>query len=185
MKVKSESEVAQSCLTLSDPRDYSLPVELRGAYQAGLLQARVLEWGAIAFSKRHHTQYHIGFLLWYSRRVLDLHFTFRFVIWQEFILGKTVRFVSRFFIFIYFFLHIHICRKESGTTEQLNWTDPICLIPLVQMVILILPLLHWLHWFCYFVKDKLIVFMVVILGLCSIQLTCWVYSFTCTTLSWL
>ena len=46
MKVKSEREVAQSCLTLSDPMDCSLP----GSSVHGISQARVLEWGAIAFS---------------------------------------------------------------------------------------------------------------------------------------
>ena len=46
MKVKSESEVAQSCPTLSDPIDCSLP----GSSVHGIFQARVLEWGAIAFS---------------------------------------------------------------------------------------------------------------------------------------
>ena len=46
MKVKSESEVAQSCPTLIDPMDYSLP----GSSVHGIFQARVLEWGAIAFS---------------------------------------------------------------------------------------------------------------------------------------
>ena len=46
MKVKSESEVAQWCLTLSNPMDYSLP----GSSVHGIFQARVLEWGAIAFS---------------------------------------------------------------------------------------------------------------------------------------
>ena len=46
MKVKSESEVAQSCQTLLDPMDYSLP----GSSTHGIFQARVLEWGAIAFS---------------------------------------------------------------------------------------------------------------------------------------
>ena len=45
-KVKSESEVAQSRLTLSDPMDCSLP----GSSVRGIFQARVLEWGAIAFS---------------------------------------------------------------------------------------------------------------------------------------
>ena len=47
MKVKSESEVAQSCPTLCDPMDCSLP----GSSIHGIFQARVLEWGAIAFSK--------------------------------------------------------------------------------------------------------------------------------------
>ena len=46
MKVKSESEVTQSCLTLSDPMDCSPP----GSSVHGIFQARVLEWGAIAFS---------------------------------------------------------------------------------------------------------------------------------------
>ena len=54
MKVKSESEVSQvvylkvtqSCLTPSDPMDCSLP----GSSVHGIFQARVLEWGAIAFS---------------------------------------------------------------------------------------------------------------------------------------
>ena len=46
MKVKSESEVAQSCPTLRHPMDCSLP----GSAVHGIFQARVLEWGAIAFS---------------------------------------------------------------------------------------------------------------------------------------
>ena len=46
MKVKSEREVAQSCPTLSDPMDCTLP----GSSIHGIFQARVLEWGAIAFS---------------------------------------------------------------------------------------------------------------------------------------
>ena len=50
MKVKSESEVAQSCPTLSDPVDCSLP----GSSVHGIFQARVLEWVAIAFSVSFH-----------------------------------------------------------------------------------------------------------------------------------
>ena len=49
MKVKSESEVAQSCPTLSDPMVCSLP----GSSIHGIFQARVLEWVAIAFSKKY------------------------------------------------------------------------------------------------------------------------------------
>ena len=48
MKVKSESEVAQSCPTLSDPMDCSPS----GSSAHGIFQARVLEWGAIAFSRK-------------------------------------------------------------------------------------------------------------------------------------
>jgi len=50
MKVKSESEVAQLCPALSDPMDCSLP----GSSVHGIYQARVLEWGAIAFSKMEY-----------------------------------------------------------------------------------------------------------------------------------
>ena len=46
MKVKSESEVTQSYPTLSNPLDCSLP----GSFTHGIFQARVLEWGAVAFS---------------------------------------------------------------------------------------------------------------------------------------
>ena len=49
MKVKSESEVAQSCPIPSDPMDCSLP----GSSIHGIFQARVLEWGAIALAARH------------------------------------------------------------------------------------------------------------------------------------
>ena len=63
MKGKSESELAQSCLTLSDPMDCSLP----GSSIHGIFQARVLEWGAIKRSqtvvnykqvKRKHDKIH-------------------------------------------------------------------------------------------------------------------------------
>ena len=52
MKVKSESEATQSCPTLSDPMDCSLP----GSSIHGIFQARVLEWGAIAFSDNSNYQ---------------------------------------------------------------------------------------------------------------------------------
>ena len=63
MKVKSESEVAQSCPTLSEPMDCSLS----GFSMHGILQARVLEWGAIAvsdlFNSSHHLQLSMRALL--------------------------------------------------------------------------------------------------------------------------
>ena len=62
MKVKSESEVAQSCPTLSDPMDHSPP----GSSVHGIFQARVLEWGAIAFS---HVWGHFSSALAVSYRI--------------------------------------------------------------------------------------------------------------------
>ena len=50
MKVKSESEVTQPCPTLSELMDCSLP----GSAAHGIFQARVLEWGAIAYSRIGH-----------------------------------------------------------------------------------------------------------------------------------
>ena len=55
MRVKSEREVAQWCQTLRNPMDCSLP----GSSVHGILQARVLEWGAIAFSVSPHGEYQI------------------------------------------------------------------------------------------------------------------------------
>ena len=58
MKVKNESEVAQSCPTLSGPMDCSPP----GSSTHGIFQARVLEWGAIAFSGEVHYQPHFALI---------------------------------------------------------------------------------------------------------------------------
>ena len=55
VKVKSESEVAQSCPTLSDPMDCSPP----GSSIPGIFQAGVLEWGAIAFPSRVESVWHL------------------------------------------------------------------------------------------------------------------------------
>ena len=63
MKVKSESEVAQSFPTLSDPMDYSLP----GSSVHRIFQARVLEWGAIAFSTLTVLNY--KYMAWASHKV--------------------------------------------------------------------------------------------------------------------
>ena len=62
MKVKSESEVTQSCPTLSDPMDYSLP----GSSVRGIFQARGLEWGAVAFSAWAPLFTRPKYLLWAS-----------------------------------------------------------------------------------------------------------------------
>ena len=60
MKVKSESEIAQSCPTPSDPMDCSLP----GSSVRGIFQARVLEWGAIAFCRLRYSFYLLLLFVW-------------------------------------------------------------------------------------------------------------------------
>ena len=70
MKVKSESEVAQSCQTLSDPMDCSLP----GSSIHGIFQARVLEWGVMypyCQLNKVQTPWHSG----HFRRQVDLNVT--------------------------------------------------------------------------------------------------------------
>ena len=67
MKVKSESEVAQSCPTLSDPMDCSLP----GSSIHGIFQARVLELGAIAFSDT---------LIIYTLKMMNICYTLTLVL---------------------------------------------------------------------------------------------------------
>ena len=61
--MESESEVAQSCLTLSDPMDCSPP----GSSIHGIFRATVLEWDAIAFSLRS-----VEFIQWITREVLKI-----------------------------------------------------------------------------------------------------------------
>ena len=61
MKVKSENELTQSCLTLSDLMDCSLP----GSSVHGIFQARVLEWSAIAFFDIYALVYDIYLSLTY------------------------------------------------------------------------------------------------------------------------
>ena len=77
MKVKSESEIAQSCLTLLNPMDYSLP----GSSIRGVFQARVWDWGAIAFSDKESwvpKWWKIdAFELWCWRRLLRVPWTSR------------------------------------------------------------------------------------------------------------
>ena len=89
VKVKSESEVTQSCLTLNNPMDCSPP----GSSVRGIFQARVLEWGAIAFSKGSSIPLFItykcvlmkqaehrrtdAFILWGWRRLLRVPWTER------------------------------------------------------------------------------------------------------------
>ena len=63
IKVKRESEVTQSCPTLSDPMECSLP----GSSIHGIFQTRVLEWGAIAFSELLMLEYRF----WESRNILS------------------------------------------------------------------------------------------------------------------
>ena len=71
MKVKSESEVAQSCPTPSNPMDCSLP----GSSIHGILQARVLEWDAIAFSELNTT---LSQLLVFNNGVLVFYVSFKY-----------------------------------------------------------------------------------------------------------
>ena len=66
MKVKSESEVAQSCLTFSDPMDCSPP----GPSVHGVFQARVLEWGAIAFSTAQTMRSHLKLWLRHANALM-------------------------------------------------------------------------------------------------------------------
>ena len=82
LKVESESEVAQSCPTLSEPMDCSLP----GSSIHGIFQARVLKWGAIARLSKISLKnciwqmiFYIDFFFWYQTFFLILELNFSFV----------------------------------------------------------------------------------------------------------
>ena len=82
MRVKSESELAQSCPTLSDPMNCTLP----GSSVHGIFQARVLKWGAIAFSKMHgeggKNQGHIFSPVSQSKLSIDYETSLSVLIWE-------------------------------------------------------------------------------------------------------
>ena len=86
MKVKSESEVAQSCLTLCDPMDCSPP----GSSIHGIFKAKVLEWGAIAYMP-FHKQIDI-----HPSRLSQESFSLRSLFWtvQSFILLYSINFIA-------------------------------------------------------------------------------------------
>ena len=90
MKVKRESEVTQSCPTLSDPMDCSLP----GSSVPGIFQARVLEWVAIAFSEEG------------TRKVKET--------WSEGI--KAPAMVSIMFHIMYLLLHLYLPLMHHPST---------------------------------------------------------------------
>ena len=71
VKVKSQSEVAQSCPTPSDPVDCSPP----GSSVHGIFQARVLEWGAIAFPKLYIHTYIIFEIIFHCRLLQDIEYS--------------------------------------------------------------------------------------------------------------
>ena len=85
MKVKSESEIAQSCLTLHDPTDCSLP----GSSVHGIFQARVLEWGAIAFSSD-----------WLHRGLLHSFWQWEILVWNLVFISPGGLFCLRYDIFM-------------------------------------------------------------------------------------
>ena len=107
MKVKSESEDAQSYPTLSDPMDCSLP----GSSIHGIFQARVLEWVAIAFSTSSLTrdQTQVSAL-----GVQSL---------SHWLPGKSFSYTNSFFFFIYQFLKEHfLCyNTKFSTVVTLIW----------------------------------------------------------------
>ena len=85
MKVKSESEVAESCLTLSHPMDCGPP----GSSIHGIFQARVLEWGATAFSALYthtHTHTHTHTYIYiYKTLPSSCHLYIYFGVWSHFL----------------------------------------------------------------------------------------------------
>ena len=107
MKVKSESEVAQSCPTLRDPMDCSLP----GSSIHGIFQARVVEWGAIAFSVSNANNHWQIFSLLFS--LVSPIFTIFLCIIQSTLPDLTypynaITFLDSCLLLIHFDYHIHM-----------------------------------------------------------------------------
>ena len=87
MKGKSEREVAQSCRTLCHPMVCSLP----GSSVHGIFQARVLEWGAIAFSISASSSWHIAPCNFLKCRVIEAFFVIIFSVSPQFLTKEHLR----------------------------------------------------------------------------------------------
>ena len=111
MKVKSESEVAQSCLTLHDPLDCSLP----GSSTHGIFHARVLEWGAIAFSIKYATGPLSIFFL------LTLFYQLKCLIF--FIFSENIHWLAHY---VYMCLCVCVCVSHSVMSDS---CDPMDCVP--------------------------------------------------------
>ena len=105
MKVKSESEAAQSCPTCSDPRDCNL----RGSSVHGIFQARVLEWVAIAFS-----------IYWYYE--FSNHYKRVSIYYSEWIL-TFAKLLIMFLLFWYVAWLTFMCFRNSNTSfaYEIKW----------------------------------------------------------------
>ena len=118
MKVKSESEVTQSYPTLSDPMDYSLT----GSSVHGIFQARVLEWGAIAFSRCQARAPQIP-SPWSSRTSLSM----KRILKKYTLLKLYSKKCSHHMVYFFYFQNL-ILRKQSGirtkiyVPECLSWS---------------------------------------------------------------
>ena len=134
MKVKSESEVAQSCLTVCGPMDCSLPA----SSTHGILQARVLEWGAISFSIPTFILIHSGI----SPSLMFLAQVFLYPILS----GELFPSVFLFFNFLHFpqFSQVFCwelrgclrdCKPNAILSQMLNWPLSGKIQPVLQQLL--------------------------------------------------
>ena len=110
MKVKSESEVTQSCPTLSGPMDCSLP----GSSVHGIFQARVLEWGAIAFSALplHYLLYIYIHTIIHTHMLLYMN-THNYIYTHRYIYSHTVLCIYTLLHIYYIYTHYYIYNTHS------------------------------------------------------------------------
>ena len=111
VKVKSESEVGQSCLTHGDPIDCSLP----GSSVHGIFQARLLEWGAIAFSG---LPWQLSFNWWFVWRSKALAYLLEDEITADNFIGVAFRYGS-----FYLYLFLGISEDAFNTNNHIGLND--------------------------------------------------------------
>ena len=114
MKVKSASEVAQSCPTLSNPMDCSLP----GSSVHGIFQARVPEWGAIVppfpqlLNGENNTTHHLGLLWILSYQIIHVLRTYN---------KHSVNISYSYQYVTIIIINYHSCEFKLGNVERQNW----------------------------------------------------------------
>ena len=119
MKVKNESEAAQSCPTVSDPMDYSPP----GSSLRGILQARTLEWGDIAFSSSSTSlflNFFFSVLLFPHFLQLSAYITLYFVNQKDGKIGQSILTFAHFRSTVWRLWILVICGAKLSQNEKVD-----------------------------------------------------------------
>ena len=146
MKVKSEREVAQSCPTLSNPMDCSPP----GFSVHGIFQARVLEWGATAFSDQSAYYYNSLPVPWdMPFKTPNIFYTVKKKLSITQKLRKFTTMLSYLYVMPYILFFLFFCKSRFFLFSE----SKLLTHELQILFFLLWALIHWIIFFIFTVSK--------------------------------